>query len=141
MLLTLAKDLAAVLAYGGAGLVLMTGGYLLVDVATPGPLRDLIWAQRNRNAALLLSSGLLAVGIIVTAAIVASEGDLGTGVVSALGYGLAGLALMALAFVLIDLATPGRLGAVLAEPEPHPAAWVSAAVHLAMGAIIAAAIL
>jgi uncharacterized membrane protein YjfL (UPF0719 family) len=140
-MLNLVKDLAAVLAYGGIGLALMALGYALVDLATPGTLRELIWVRRNRNAALVLSSGLLAVGIVVTSAIVASSGSLAAGIASAFGYGLVGLVLMAIAFVVIDLATPGRLGDVLADPEPHPAAWVSAAVHLSMGAIIAAAIL
>jgi uncharacterized membrane protein YjfL (UPF0719 family) len=140
-MLNLVKDLAAVLAYGGIGLALMALGYALVDLATPGSLRELIWVRRNRNAALVLSSGLLAVGIVVTSAIVASSGSLAAGIASAFGYGLVGLVLMAIAFVVIDLATPGRLGDVLADPEPHPAAWVSAAVHLSMGAIIAAAIL
>lgn len=140
-MLNLFRDLAAVLAYAGIGLALMALGYALVDLATPGSLRELIWVRRNRNAALVLSSGLLAVGIVVTAAIVASAGGIAEGIGSAFAYGLVGLVLMAVAFVVVDLATPGRLGDVLADPEPHPAAWVSAAIHLSLGAIVAAAIL
>ncbi|MFI6758336.1 DUF350 domain-containing protein [Micromonospora sp. NPDC050417] len=140
MLTTLATDLVATLAYGVVGVVLMGIGYLLVDMATPGRLHELIWADRNRNAALLLTSNLAGVGIIVTTAIVASDDDLVAGLVGSAAYGLVGLVIMAGAFLLLDLVTPGRLGEILVDPEPHPAVWVSAVVHVATGAVIAAAI-
>jgi uncharacterized membrane protein YjfL (UPF0719 family) len=136
----LVTDLLVTLAYGVVGVVLMGVGYGLVDVATPGKLHELIWTERNRNAALLLSSNLLGVGTIVVAAIVASEDDFVLGLVGAAAYGIVGLVIMAAAFLLLDAVTPGRLGELLVDPEPHPAVWVSAVVHLATGAIIAAAI-
>ncbi|SCL16163.1 DUF350 domain-containing protein [Micromonospora inyonensis] len=137
---TLVNDLLVTLAYGAVGVVLMAVGYVLVDVATPGRLNELIWTQRNRNAALLLASNLASVGITVVAAIVASEDDFVLGIVGAASYGILGLVIMAAAFVVLDVATPGKLGQLLVDPEPHPAVWVSAVVHLATGAIIAAAI-
>ncbi|MBU8858162.1 MULTISPECIES: DUF350 domain-containing protein [unclassified Micromonospora] len=137
----LVTDLLVTLAYGAVGVVLMAIGYVLVDVATPGKLHELIWTERNRNAALLLSSNLLGVGTIVVAAIVASADDFTLGLVGAAAYGILGLVIMAAAFVLLDVATPGKLGELLVDPEPHPAVWVSATVHLATGAIIAAAII
>jgi uncharacterized membrane protein YjfL (UPF0719 family) len=140
MLTTLATDLLVTLAYGVVGLLLMGVGYVLVDMATPGRLHELIWADRNRNAALLLASNLAGVGIIVTTAIVVSHDDFVEGIVSCAAYGLLGLLIMAGAFLLLDMATPGRLGEILVDPEPHPAVWVSAVVHLATGAVIAAAL-
>lgn len=140
MLKTLTTDLMVTLAYGAVGVVLMGIGYALVDITTPGKLRDLIWVHRNRNAALLLSSNLVGVGIIVVAAIMASDDDFARGIVGASAYGLLGLVIMAAAFLLLDLLTPGKLGEILVQEEPHPAAWVSAVVHVATGAIIAAAI-
>ncbi|MEV0721964.1 DUF350 domain-containing protein [Micromonospora purpureochromogenes] len=137
---TLVTDLLVTLAYGVVGVVLMAVGYVLVDVATPGKLHELIWTERNRNAALLLASNLAGVGVIVVAAIAASADDFVLGLVGAAAYGLLGLVIMAAAFLLLDAATPGRLGEILVDPEPHPAVWVSAVVHLATGAIIAAAI-
>ncbi|NYF56216.1 DUF350 domain-containing protein [Micromonospora purpureochromogenes] len=137
---TLVTDLLVTLAYGVIGVVLMAVGYALVDVATPGKLHELIWTERNRNAALLLASNLAGVGVIVVAAIAASADDFALGLVGAAAYGLLGLLIMAGAFLLLDAATPGRLGELLVDPEPHPAVWVSAVVHLATGAIIAAAI-
>lgn len=130
----------ATLAYGGLGTALMALGFLLVDLATPGKLRDLIWSQGNRNAAVLLVSGLVGVGLIVSTAILTSDDGLAAGLLSTLLYGVIGLVLMSVGFVLLDLATPGKLGEILTRPEPHPAAWVSAAVHLALSAIIAASI-
>ncbi|MBQ1046857.1 DUF350 domain-containing protein, partial [Micromonospora sp. C72] len=65
----LLTDLLVTLAYGVVGVVLMAVGYVLVDVATPGKLHELIWVERNRNAAVLLSSNLIGVGTIVVAAI------------------------------------------------------------------------
>ncbi|MGC4894431.1 DUF350 domain-containing protein [Micromonospora sp. DT31] len=137
----LVNDLLVTLAYGAVGVVLMAFGYVLVDVATPGKLHELIWAQRNRNAALLLSSNLVGVGTIVVAAIVASDNDFRLGLIGAAAYGVLGLVIMAAAFMLLDVATPGKLGELLVDPEPHPAVWVSATVHVATGAIIAAAII
>ncbi|MFI7574599.1 DUF350 domain-containing protein [Micromonospora sp. NPDC049497] len=137
---TLVTDLLVTLAYGVVGIVLMGIGYVLVDVATPGKLHELIWNERNRNAALLLASNLAGVGVIVVAAIAASEDDFVLGLVGAASYGILGLVVMAAAFLLLDVATPGKLGEILVDPEPHPAVWVSAVVHLASGAVIAAAI-
>ena len=99
-------------------------GYVLVDLATPGKLHELIWTERNRNAALLLASNLLGVGIIVVAAIVASDDDFALGLVGAAAYGIVGLVIMAAAFLLLDAVTPGKLGELLVDPEPHPAVWV-----------------
>ncbi|MFD2763979.1 DUF350 domain-containing protein [Micromonospora eburnea] len=137
----LVTDLLVTLAYGVVGVILMGIGYLLVDLATPGRLNQLIWTERNRNAALLLVSNLAGVGVIVVAAIVASADDFVLGLVGAAAYGILGLVIMAAAFVLLDVATPGKLGELLVDAEPHPAVWVSAIVHLATGAIIAAAII
>ncbi|MPZ80315.1 MAG: DUF350 domain-containing protein [Actinophytocola sp.] len=127
--------------YGLVGLVLMAVGFALVDVLTPGNLREQVWVDRNRNAAVLLASNLVGVGIIVATAIAASEDDWGVGIVSTLAYGLLGLVLMGLSFVVIDAVTPGKLGAILMEEQPHPAVYVNGASHLAVAAIVAVAII
>ncbi len=127
-------------AYGMVGLALLSLGFLLVDVLTPGNLREQIWLQRNRNASILLASNLLGVGIVVTTAIFASADAFIAGLISAAAYGLLGLVLMGASFLVLDSVTPGRLGELLVEDVPHPATWVSAASHLAIAAIVAAAI-
>jgi uncharacterized membrane protein YjfL (UPF0719 family) len=136
----LLTDLLVTLTYGVIGVALMSVGYLLVDIATPGKLHVLIWENRNSNAAVVLSSNLLGVGIIVVSSIIASHDDFVQGIVGTLAYGFVGLLLMAGAFLLLDAVTPGKLGEILVHPEPHPAVWVTGTIHLATGAIIAAAI-
>lgn len=140
MLQELLAGLLAAVAYGVIGVAMMALGYVLVDLATPGKLRDLIWVQRNPNAALLLVSGLLGVGIILTTAIAASADDLIAGLIGTLAYGILGLILMSLSFLLIDAVTPGKLGEELASPNLHPASWVSATAHVVIAVLIAAAI-
>ncbi|GAA4891438.1 DUF350 domain-containing protein [Streptomyces coeruleoprunus] len=127
-------------AYGGLGLVLLILGIVLVDVLTPGNLRRLIWEQRNRNGAILLSSALLGIGGIVFTSIWTTYEDFGKGLVSTAAFGVLGLVMMAVAFLVVDLVTPGRLGAQLVEPEPHPAVWVTASCNIAVSAIVSASI-
>lgn len=127
-----------VLAYCGVGVVLMALGFVMVDIVTPGNLRRQIWVDRNRNAAILLASNLLAVGSIVAAAIWASEGSLGEGLLYSFIYGVIGLVVMALSFLLLDLLVPGKLGDMLMNQEGHPAVWVSAAMHLAVAMVVVA---
>ena len=126
--------------YGLVGLVLMAVGFALVDILTPGNLREQVWVERNRNAAVLLASNLIGVGAIVATAIAASENDWGAGLVSTLAYGLLGLVLMGLSFVVIDTVTPGGRGAVMQEEATHPAVVVNAASPLAVAAIVSVSI-
>ncbi|MDP9416672.1 MAG: DUF350 domain-containing protein [Actinomycetota bacterium] len=140
MLRDTALDVAAILAYSLVGTVLMVVGYVLVDVLTPGRLGDLIWRERNRNAALVVASGLLGTGLVVVVAILTSEDELVRGLITTVTAGLVGIALMGVAFVVVDALTPGDLGETLCEREPHPAAWVTAAAHLAIAGIVAAAL-
>ncbi|GHH60253.1 DUF350 domain-containing protein [Kitasatospora indigofera] len=132
--------LGAAAAFGGVGVVLLLLGVGLVDLLTPGKLGRQIWVERNRNAAVLLSSALLGIGGIVFTAILYTYEEFGKGLVSTALFGLLGLVLMAVAFWAVDLLTPGRLGAILVDPEPHPAVWVSASCNLAVAAIVSAAI-
>lgn len=140
MLSTIPTELGIAAAYGLVGLALMALGFVLVDVLTPGKLREQIWLQRNRNASILLASNLLGVGIVVITAILASADAFVAGLVSAAAYGVLGLVLMGVSFLVLDAVTPGSLGAVLMDEALHPATWVSGASHLAVAAIVAAAI-
>ncbi|MET9215069.1 MULTISPECIES: DUF350 domain-containing protein [unclassified Nocardia] len=138
MLADLAADAGAALAYSAVGIVLMAVGFGVVDLLTPGDLRAQIWLERNRNAATLLASNLFGVGIIVATAIWTSEGKILQALLASAIYGVIGLAAMALAFVLLDALTPGDFRAVVADPEPHPAVWVTASAHVAVALVVAA---
>jgi uncharacterized membrane protein YjfL (UPF0719 family) len=130
------------LAYGGVGIVILVLGYLLTDLLTPGKLHELIWVNRNRNAVLLVSANTLGSAIVVTSAILSSESEigLGAGLLSTAVYGLIGLGVMALSFVLIDLLVPAKIAQMISNDEPHPATWVSASAHVAIAVVIAAAL-
>ncbi|SCL17725.1 Uncharacterized membrane protein YjfL, UPF0719 family [Micromonospora pallida] len=126
--------------FGIVGVVLMAAGFGLVDALTPGKLRDLIWVRRNGNAALLLAANQLGIAGIVFTAIFTSYDDFGRGLASTALFGLVGLVIMALAFFVLDLLTPGKLGEIICSDEPHPAARVSAATHFGAALIVCACI-
>ncbi|MER5479263.1 DUF350 domain-containing protein [Streptomyces sp. NPDC002734] len=134
------EGLGRATAYGALGVVLLILGIFLIDLLTPGKLGRQIWEERNRNAALLLSSALLGIGGIVFTSIWTTYDDFGKGLLSTAVFGLLGLVMMAVAFLVVDLVTPGKLGATLVEPEPHPAVWVTASCNLAVSAIVSASI-
>lgn len=136
----LMSDVGAIAAFAVLGTALLMLGYVLVDVLTPGKLGRQIWIERNANAAMLLAANLIAVGLIVTVSIISSHDGLADGLISTAVYGVLGLVFMGLGFVALDLATPGKLGALLVQEERHPAVWVSCAAHLATAAMICAAI-
>ena len=136
----LAFDLLAGLAYGALGLVLLALGYIAIDLLTPGRLTDLIYRERNWNAAAVVASGLVAIATINVTAIITSHDDLDKGLAYAGTFGLLGIVLLAISFVIVDKFTPGELGEIVCSPERHPAVVVTVANHVAVGAIVAAAI-
>ncbi|NUQ89073.1 MAG: DUF350 domain-containing protein, partial [Glycomyces artemisiae] len=94
--------LVGAVAYSVVGIALMVLGYLVTDWLTPGKLGEQIWTERNKNAAILLASNVIGVGLIVVGAIWASEGGVLRGVVSTFVYGVIGLGAMAIAFLILD---------------------------------------
>lgn len=135
------QDLASVLAFGGLGIVLLLVGFFVIDVLTPGNLGQEIVERRSANAAVAVGTNLIAVGAIVTSSIAASlDDDLATALGSAAGYGVAGIVLQGAAFVALDVITPGRLGDVIYDERLAPLAVVLGAFNLAVGAMLAAAI-
>lgn len=139
------NEIGATFAYGAVGIALMAVGYLAVELMTPGRLSKQIWTDGNKGAALLLAVKLFSVGVIVTTAIVTSDDDLGAGLIDTAVFGGIGILLMVIAFLLLDVATPGRLGATLVDEggagtKIHPAGWVVAAADLGLAAIVAGAV-
>ncbi|RGC67816.1 hypothetical protein C5N14_16540 [Micromonospora sp. MW-13] len=126
--------------FGVVGVGLMAAGFGLVDLLTPGKLRELIWVRRNANAGLLLAANQLGIAGIVFTAILTSYSDFAKGLASTVVFGLIGLLVMGLAFFVLDLLTPGRLGQIICSDEPHPAARVSAATHFGAALIVCACI-
>ncbi len=89
----------------------------------------------------MLAAGFLGQGMVIFATIwTNATSGFGTALLYTVVFGVLGVVLQAVAFVLLDLITPGKLGAHLTEPAFHPAALVSAAAQLAVAAIIVASI-
>jgi hypothetical protein len=128
------------LVYGLTGIALMAVGFVVVDLLTPGRLRELIWHQRSGNAATLLAANQLGIALIVFTSIFTSYDSFGKGLASTAIFGLIGIGLMGLAFLALDWLTPGKLGDMIAEIEPHPAAKVVAATHFGAALIVCACI-
>jgi hypothetical protein len=126
--------------FGLVGIGLMAVGFLLVDLLTPGKLRDLIWVEKNPNAAMLLAANQLGIALIVFTAIFTSYDSFGEGLASTVIFGILGIAIMGLGFLVLDWMTPGKLGDVICTPERHPGAVVSAASHFGVALIICACI-
>jgi len=126
--------------FGLLGIGLMAIGFVMVDLLTPGKLKDLIWRDKNPNAALLLSANQLGIAIIVFTAIFTSYDSFGQGLASTIIFGIIGIAIMGFGFIVLDWMTPGKLGEVICTPERHPGAMVSAAAHFGTAVIVAACI-
>lgn len=133
------------LLYGLAGFVVMAVGFIALDLVTPGKLVHVVWTDRNRGAAVLLSGQTIAIGYVIDQSIRASESEQGLahGLFSTLLYGLAGVVVMTLISCVVGLLTPGRLGAAVLDDNndrPHPAAWVQAAMYLGTAFMVGAAV-
>jgi len=126
--------------FGAVGIGLMALGFVLVDLLTPGKLRDLIWVEKNPNAAMLLAANQLGIALIVFTAIFTSYENFGEGLASTVLFGVLGIGVMALAFLVLDWMTPGKLGEVICTPDRHPGAVVSAASHFGAALIVCACI-
>ena len=128
-------------AYTGVGIALLVLGFFVLDLLTPGHLGRHIYENRSVNAALTLASGFFGQGLIVFASIwTNATSGFGRALLYTVVFGLLGVVLQAVAFLVLDLITPGKLGEHLTEGAFHPASLVSAAVQLSVAIIIVASI-
>ena len=128
-------------AYTGVGLALLALGFFALDLLTPRHLGRHLYEHRPINEAIVLSAGFLGQGAVIFAAIwTNATSGFGTALLYTVVFGILGVVLQAVAFLLLDLLTPGKLGEHLMEASFHPASLVSAAAQLAVAAIIVASI-
>ncbi|MEV8507844.1 DUF350 domain-containing protein [Actinoplanes sp. NPDC051475] len=140
MLENLLEGAGRSIVFGAVGIGLMALGFVLVDLLTPGKLRDLIWVEKNPNAAMLLAANQLGIALIVFTAIFTSYENFGEGLASTVIFGVLGIGVMGLAFLVLDWMTPGKLGEVICTQDRHPGAVVSAASHFGAALIVCACI-
>ncbi len=128
-------------AYTGVGIALLTLGFLALDLLTPGHLGRHIDRERSVNAGLVLATGFLGQGAVVFAAIwTNATSGFGDSLLYTVVFGVLGIVLQVVAFVVLDLLIPGKLGSHVTEVAFHPASLVLSAVQLSVAAIIVASI-
>lgn len=136
----LLDGLLSTIAFAGLGLALLVVGFFMVDLLTPGRLAHQIFTEHNRDASLVLSSSLLSLGAILATAIYTSDDDTWETLLDTAAYGLLGVALLGLSFAVLDWITPGRLGVLVTDEHEDPAVWVTVALQLAVGLVVAASL-
>jgi uncharacterized membrane protein YjfL (UPF0719 family) len=137
---SLGSGLLATAAYFFVGILILGGGFVALDALTPGNLRQQVYVTRNPNAAILLGGNHLALGIVVTTAILVSDAGYAQGLVEAAAYGVLGILLQGIALRVIDVFVPGHLRALVDEPQMSGAAWAVAVSLVAVGMVNAAAL-
>lgn len=128
-------------AYSIIGILLFFVGFFALDLVTPGRLRVILWTEHRRNATLLVVAQIIGLAIVFICGINSSAGlELWRGLLYTSVYTILAIAVMMWSFVLVDWVTPGKLGDTVIFDDEHPAAFVSAALFVAIGAIIGTAL-
>ncbi len=137
---TLGRNVGAIACYAVLGVVLILIGFYAIDLTTPGKLTQLVRSGRP-NAAVVAASGMVSMAFIVVLAIYSSGGQLAEGLISTAVYGLLGIVAQAIGLRVLELGTSITIGPLLAEERLDASAFVVAAGHIALGLIVAVAIL
>lgn len=139
-MMDLLLELLSTLAFAVVGMGVLAAGYVMVDLVTPGHLGRHVFVDHKRDAALVLASSMVALGMIVAMAIWTTPGDGWQSLVAALAYGLLGIVLLGASFLALDLITPGSLRELVTDANDDPAVWVAVASQLAIGLIVVASL-
>jgi len=130
----------ATLSYFLVGTAVLVIGFIVVDVLTPGKLRQLVFIDRRPNAVMLACANYIALAAVIISAITNSYSQLGQGLVGVAVFGLIGVVLQGIALLSLHFIIPGDFHEHIDEPELHPAAFAVAVMLLAVGGVTAAAL-
>lgn len=130
----------AIVLYALVGLLLMLLGFYAIDLTTPGKLNELVREGRP-NAVRVTGAGMVSMAFIVVIAIYGSSGRLAEGLLASLIFGVVGIIAQAVAVRILEWVTRIDIGELLAAEEPRPQAHVVSAAHVALGLVVAVAIL
>jgi uncharacterized membrane protein YjfL (UPF0719 family) len=134
------KGAVATLSYFLVGTAVLIIGFIVVDVLTPGKLRQLVFIDRRPNAVMLACANYIALAAVIISAITNSYSQLGQGLVGVAVFGLIGVVLQGIALLSLHFIIPGDFHEHIDEPELHPAAFAVAVMLLAVGGVTAAAL-
>ncbi len=134
------KGVVATISYFLVGMAVLIVGFIVVDVLTPGKLRQLVFIDRRPNAVMLACANYIALAAVIISAITNSYSQLGQGLVGVAVFGLIGVVLQGIALLTLHIVIPGDFHEHIDEPELHPAAFATAVMLLAVGGVTAAAL-
>jgi uncharacterized membrane protein YjfL (UPF0719 family) len=134
------KGALATILYFLVGTAVLIIGFIVVDLLTPGRLRQLVFIDRRPNAVVIACANYIALGAVIISAIANSYSQLGQGLVGVAVYGLIGVVLQGIALLTLHFVIPGDFHEHVDEPELHPAAFAVAVMLLAVGGVTAAAL-
>jgi uncharacterized membrane protein YjfL (UPF0719 family) len=135
----LGEGIGAIALYAVVGVVLMLIGFYAIDFTTPGKLSELVRTGMP-NAVIVTASGMLSMAFIIVIAIVNSASDLTAGLIQSLVFGLVGIVAQVLAVRLLEWTTRLDIGRTIEGEKFEPSSAVVAAVHIALGLVVAVAI-
>ncbi|MGA7135737.1 MAG: DUF350 domain-containing protein, partial [Mycobacterium sp.] len=87
------KGALATILYFLVGMTVLVVGFVMVDVLTPGKLRQLVFIDRRPNAVMLACAMYIALATVIISAITNSYSQLGQGLLGVAVYGLIGVVL------------------------------------------------
>jgi hypothetical protein len=134
------RGIGAILLYAVVGVLLMLLGFWAIDITTPGKLNRMV-REGLPNSVLVTAAGMISMAFIVVTAIYTSSGSLVEGLLGALIFGLVGIIVQVAGVRLLEWVTGIRIGLVLKSEILEPEAWVVAAAHVALGLVVAVAII
>jgi uncharacterized membrane protein YjfL (UPF0719 family) len=134
------KGAVATILYFLVGTGVLILGFIVVDILTPGKLRQQVFIDRRPNAVILACANYIALAAVIISAITNSYSKLGQGLVGVAVYGLMGVVLQGIAILSMHFVIPGNFHEHVDEPELHPAAFATAVMLLAVGGVTAAAL-
>lgn len=141
---TLADQLAvgvpATIAYFAAGILVLVVGFVVLDLLTPGKLRELVFVENRAGAATLAAAQQIALGMIIFSVIRASDDRLWVGISETLIYGAIGITAQALALLVLEALVPGRFRDVVMDAKLRPRAAMAGVTLVVIGLINAVAL-
>lgn len=132
--------IGAILLYAVLGVILMLLGFYAVDLTTPGKLNVMV-REGLPNAVVITAAGMVSMALIVVTAIYTSSGLLTEGLIQTAVFGIIGILAQVGAVRLVEWVMGIDIGAVLAADRVVPQSFLISAAHLALGLVVAFAII
>lgn len=136
----LGRNVSAIVLYAIVGLVMMLVGFYAIDLTTPGPLRKMVNAGKP-NAIVVTAAGMVSMAFIVVLAIYASSGKLEEGLIASAVYGLVGIAAQVVMMRVATLVIGIDIHTMFESDEYMCEVLIVAGAQLALGLVVAVAIL